>query len=264
MPSRRLAAALALTGIVTLAAAHACSRSVGEGPRALALVGLGLELFLALVAVAGGLLTRRPLVVALGLEPGGLPWSRLALLVVGTLGLSQGLDGVLELTGWHERSALADFERSLAGAGGVDLALTLGAIGLAPGIAEELLCRGLVQRGVERRLGTAPAVIVAALLFGILHLDPVHAAFAALLGLYLGMVAALSRSTRAAILCHATNNLVAVTLAARLPEAQLPGTGAAVAGFALAAACLWAARRGPACGTHTGPPESPSGDPGYR
>jgi membrane protease YdiL (CAAX protease family) len=157
--------------------------------------------------------------------------------------VSHGLDGLLELSGLRERSALADFDAALAGAGGSAFWLALLGIGLAPGVGEELLCRGLVQKGIEPLLGPGRAVVAAALVFGALHGDPIHGASAAILGLYLGTVVVLAGSVRAAILCHTVNNLVAVTTAARLPEAHVPGLASAVIGFAVAAGCLWAVQR---------------------
>ena len=206
--------------------------------RALALGALGLEMMLALFAVGGALLSRRPLVERLGLGRGVLSSGSIALLLLGTLSLSLALDGVIEWWGLREGSSLAAFEERLAGARGLDLLVTLAAVGLAPGLCEELLCRGLVQRGLEPRLGAPAAVVLAALLFGALHVDPVHGAFAVLLGLYLGTVAALSGGIRAAVFCHASNNLLAVCFAALWPEAPRPGPAGILAAVALALACL--------------------------
>ena len=63
------------------------------------------------------------------------------------------------------------------------------------------------------------------------------------LALLAASVVVLAGSVRAAILCHAVNNLVAVTTAARLPEVHTPGLASALAGFAVAASCLWAVQR---------------------
>ncbi len=207
---------------------------------------LGLELFLGLAALAGGMLSARGAVARLGLGPTRLPPALLALLVVGTLGLSHGLDGLVDLLGLREGSALADIDATLAEVRGRTLWLALLGIGVAPGIAEELLCRGLIQRGLERRFGAAPAIAMAALFFGAIHLEPVHAAFAAVLGLYLGLAAHLAGSVRAAILCHVVNNLVAVCVTA-WGGTTLLGPAPTIAGFLLAGACLWGVwRRRPA------------------
>jgi membrane protease YdiL (CAAX protease family) len=240
MSPRRLALATALALLAVAAAVASLSAfAPGDGIARLSVASLWLELALALLALAGAALSRRPLRERLGLAAGRLPAGELALLVVGTAGMSQGVDGVLELTGLREQSSLAELESVLAGARGPALALAFLGIGLAPGVAEELLCRGLVQRGLEPLLGTARAVAVAALVFGVLHLDPLHAAGAACLGLYLGATAALADSVRAPVLCHTVNNLLAVAAGAYLPPGALIGPTGSAVGFALAGACLW-------------------------
>jgi membrane protease YdiL (CAAX protease family) len=134
-------------------------------------------------------------------------------------------------------------------------------VGLAPGIAEELLCRGLVQRWLEPRLGGALAVLAGGLFFGALHVDPVHAGLAAVLGVYLGAIALRTGSVRAPIACHVLNNTVAVVSAARLPEEVLGGVAGAVSGFAVAALCLWRATRAgePRPAPAGAPPETQGG-----
>lgn len=248
-------AGMALCVVGTLVGLETCSHVPPDASEAaaLGLASLGLEIFLASVALGLGLLSPMPLRTRLGLGSGRLPGFALVLLVLGTLALSQSLDGLAELSGLRERSALASFDARMAGATGSGLALALLGVGLAPGVAEELLCRGLVQRGLELRLGPAPALVLAAAFFGALHLDPVHALFAGFLGLWLGAVALLASSTRAPILCHAVNNLVAVTVAARLPDLIQPGVIEVLGGLGLAGACLLAALR-----SRRGPPDPPS------
>ena len=215
-----------------------------ESLHRICLNSLGLETFLGLVAVAGAMLSQRPVTERLGLEPARLRGGSIALLVLGTLALSFALDGVLEVMGWSEGTPLAEFEAHLSQARGTDLMLALVAIGIAPGIAEELLCRGLVQRGLEPVIGRGGAVILGAALFGALHIDPVHAVLAGLLGLYLGAAALIAGSVRTAILCHTANNLVAVSLGAGWPESPAPGAAGIALGLTLAAACSWGAHRG--------------------
>jgi len=209
----------------------------------LGIASLGLELFLTCLALGIALRSAAPLRMRLGLGRGRLPASAVALTTVGTLGLSQALDGVLALLNLRETSSLASFDAALAGASGWPLAFALVGVGLAPGIGEEILCRGLVQRGLQPRVGPAFAVGIGALVFGVLHLEPVHAVFASALGLYLGLIALLAGSTRPAILAHAVNNVAAVLAAARFPDLIPPSVGAVAAGLAVAAACLLAARR---------------------
>ena len=208
----------------------------------MAIHGLGFELFLGLLAVAGAALSAAPVRERLGLRAGRLSGGLLVLVVFGTVALSHALDAVIDLAQLGEHGPLAEIEAALAGIRGRALWLALLGIGLAPGIGEELLCRGLVQRGLAPRLGAPAAVVLAALLFGALHLDPVHAGFAAALGLYLGILCHLAGSVRAAIACHAANNLCAVVISAFAATLRVPPEASIVlgGGFALGVlAWLW-------------------------
>ena len=244
MPSRRRLVAGSLCALGVGAAITTCGVAAQLEPnvRSLSLTGLGIEAALALIALAGALLSTRPLRDGLGLVQSRLPRSRLPLLVLGTLALSHALDSLLSLTGLREHSALARFDALLAGIRAGDLALAFLALAIAPALGEELLCRGWIQRGLQPRLGAGRAVAVAALIFGLLHLDPIHALFAVFLGLYLGAIACWAASTWPSIVCHGVNNAVAVLIAAGLLPSlplDLPGV---VLGMGLAGVALWAAR----------------------
>jgi membrane protease YdiL (CAAX protease family) len=250
-----IAALAASAGAATCALAPEGSAGRTEE---VAIGGLGFELFLGLLALAGAALSAAPVRERLGLSKGRLSAGQLALLVLGTLALSHALDAVIDLARLGEGGSLAELDAALAGARGRALWLALLGLGLAPGVAEELLCRGFVQRGLLPSLGAPAAVTVAALFFGALHVDPVHAGFAAVLGLYLGTLSHLAGSLRPAIACHAANNLCAVAMAAFLPALEVPpaasiGLGG---GFALAAlAWVWRSLGGP-------PPREDSRAPG--
>ena len=206
--------------------------------RTLGLGSLGIEIFLGAIAVAGASFSGGSVSARLGLGPSLLPGIRTTALVLGTLALSCALDGLLEITQWHADSPLAGLEARLAGARGADLVLAVLAIGIAPAIGEELLCRGLVQRGLQPLLGPFAAVTLAAVLFGALHGNLVHGLAAGLLGLYLGTAALVADSIRPAILCHGANNVVAVGIAALWPGIPGLGVGGVILGLAIAAFCL--------------------------
>lgn len=246
MNTRRALRTLALASPAVAAGLGSCQLAASEGvPRAqqIAFGTLGTEVFVALAAVVGAALSSQPLRTRLGLGPGRATRLETALLMAGTLGLSHALDCALELSGLLRESALYELERAVAGVRGRALALALLGMGLAPGIAEELLCRGLVQRGLERRLGAPAAVGVAALVFGALHVDPLHALVAVVLGTYLGTVAWLAGSVRLAIACHVLNNLAAVAaLSWELDPQGFAWTGLG-AGSALAIGALGIAWR---------------------
>lgn len=174
-----------------------------------------MSLLLALLAVAAviGLGDPHPL-ARLGLARGHLRPRVLFLLVLGVLALSFAADSSLRHRGLRERGTLEAFDRTVAGARGSSLLASSLVLGVAPAIGEELFFRGLVQRGLETRLGPGAAIPLASLAFAAIHGDPVHAVAAFVLGLYLGVVAHLAGGIRAAILCHAANNLAAVAAGA--------------------------------------------------
>jgi membrane protease YdiL (CAAX protease family) len=232
--------ALLITALAASAGASTCAlapEAAQNKAQELAIHGLGVELFLGLLAFAGAALSATHPSDRLGLRASRIPLRRLVLLVLGTVAFSLCLDAVIDVCGLGEHGSLAELEAALAGVRGHTLVLALLGIGLAPGLAEELLCRGLVQRGLAPSLGAPAAVALAALFFGALHIDPVHASFAALLGLYLGALCHVAGSVRPAIVCHTANNVCAVLLSAWLPQLAMPpaasiGLGG---GFALAA-----------------------------
>ena len=211
MSTRRSALALAFASLAVgaLLAVRPLSSSSGRFGET-----LGFEAFLAMLALACA--ARSPLGIRerLGLGPSALPLGALSLLALGTLALSFSLDGIYRLIDPQGSGALFQFESELAGARGGTLAFALLSFALIPGIAEEILCRGLVQRGLQPRYGPIPAILFASLFFGALHLDPIHSALAAILGLYLGAVAYLAGSVRASMGCHVVNNTAAVLGAA--------------------------------------------------
>jgi len=181
---------------------------------------LGFEIFLAMLALAFAARSPRGIRERLGLGPSELSRGALVLLALGTLALSYSLDGIYRVIEPPDSGALFQFESELAGVRGGALGFALLSFALVPGIAEEILCRGLVQRGLQRRYGPIPAILFASLFFGALHLDPIHSAFAAILGLYLGAIAYLAGSVRASMGCHVANNAAAV-----LGAAVTPGIG---------------------------------------
>ena len=156
----------------------------------------------------------------LGWVPGRLDARAGALLVLATLGASYALDALLSLLDLRPESVLGELALALHGIAGLDLVLALLSIGLLPAFAEELLCRGVVQRSLLRRFPPAIAIACSSLIFALLHGEAIHALLALPLGVHLGIVAWWSGSIRLAVLCHAANNLGAVLLAAASLELQ--------------------------------------------
>lgn len=242
MDSRRLPLAVALAALAVGGGATTCAvLSGGEESslEAMAGRGLGLEIFLGIAAFAGAALFAGSAWERLGLRRGRLSVGQVALLVAGTLGASLALDGLLDLTGLKEHSSLGEFARRISGIRGPTLLLAVLAFGIAPGVSEELLCRGLIQRGLVRRFGAPVGILLASAMFGALHVEPIHAASAAALGLYLGAASHLAGGIRASITCHTVNNLVALGTGAFLPGMDAGGLPAVCAGGAAALGALW-------------------------
>jgi membrane protease YdiL (CAAX protease family) len=80
------------------------------------------------------------------------------------------------------------------------------AFALLPGLAEELLFRGVLQRAIVR---PGLAVLVSGLGFALFHVDPVHVVGVLPLGLFLAWVAQRS-GTSVTIFAHVLNNSVAI------------------------------------------------------
>lgn len=238
--SQRRASAWLLLAFAILGAGRLAgfSASQDEPVLALSLASAAVELCIAGVALAAALYAPGAPRERLGLVRSRLGAREIAALALGTLGLSHALDATLALSGLYEQSSLADFARSVHGARGLPLAAAVLAIGLAPALAEELLCRGVLLRSLVPRVGAAPAIGLSALAFGALHLEPVHGAFALLLGVYLGLAGYWSGSVVTPIACHAVNNLFALGVSVQGGPTLWASAADVAAGFLLALAAL--------------------------
>lgn len=198
------------------------------------------------LAASGAVLARgESAAERLGLGPGRVRASSVVILVAGLLALSDGLSLILSALEVRHTGALGEVERMVAGAEPPPFLLALLCLGIAPGVGEEILFRGLIQRGLTRRLGPLAGVVLTAGIFAAAHLDPAQSPAAFLLGLYLGAVTQLAGSTRPAIACHVANNVLA-TAAARFGGLQVPGAAGLVAPVLLGAALgilVWVWRR---------------------
>ncbi|MEM8857138.1 MAG: type II CAAX endopeptidase family protein [Chloroflexota bacterium] len=77
---------------------------------------------------------------------------------------------------------------------------------------EEVFFRGVVHNGLANRLGMWGAIIVAAILFGLIHIFPIQIITAFLLGLVLGWLYEKSDNIWIPVLCHMVNNGIAMGL----------------------------------------------------
>lgn len=79
-----------------------------------------------------------------------------------------------------------------------------------PGICEECFFRGAIQGVLERR-GKWFAIVFAAVLFGLFHMEPIRILAATLLGIFFGWLVVRTGSIFPAMLAHFANNATAFT-----------------------------------------------------
>jgi uncharacterized protein len=88
----------------------------------------------------------------------------------------------------------------------------LWAIAIAPALGEELICRGLIGRGLIARWGVVPGVLVTSVLFGIMHINPAQAVAVIPLGIAMHFAYLTTRSFWAPVLLHLLNNAFAAAV----------------------------------------------------
>jgi membrane protease YdiL (CAAX protease family) len=176
--------------------------------------------------IAGALASSTALVFTLAFATRGVTLARLRLVpgresgfdlfvaLVGVLSLGQVLDSATTLAGLGTHGSMSAIRRALHGASGPELFLAVVTIGIVAGAAEELFFRGYMQSMLRERWGPRLAVLVTALCFGALHMDPVHAPLAVALGVYLGYLTERAGSALPAIVCHVVNNAVYTVITA--------------------------------------------------
>ncbi len=181
------------------------SRHIAERPL---LAAVFFEALLIPVALALGLL--------LGVDPAGaLRPSRGVLLggLLATLPLVAALLGLGRLRpDWFEAverlvQPLIDTLFRGRGAGPVLLVAALA------GLGEELLFRGVLQAALVEVLGPVAALVVAALVFGLVHaLSWAYFAMASLMGLYLGALFLLTGNLLLPVIVHAVYDAIAIAI----------------------------------------------------
>ncbi|MEA2709252.1 MAG: sodium transport system permease protein [Phycisphaerales bacterium] len=80
-------------------------------------------------------------------------------------------------------------------------------IGVLAGVCEELLFRGPIQKGLMRRMGMWPAIVIAAVLFAAAHLDLPGMPIRTFLGVVLGWIVVRTGSIFPAMLMHAAYDI---------------------------------------------------------
>ena len=89
---------------------------------------------------------------------------------------------------------------------------TLLAVSVFAPLFEEWLCRGLVLRGLLRKMSPTGAICISAAFFAVLHMNPWQAIPAFALGLLFGLVYYKTGSLKLTMLMHCANNTLAVII----------------------------------------------------
>jgi membrane protease YdiL (CAAX protease family) len=124
------------------------------------------------------------------------------------------------------------------------------ALVLVAPLTEELLFRGLIFRGLERRYGAMPALLLSSAFFAISHFNIVQALPAFAAGLYLGWLYRSTGTLWWPMAAHALYNGLSLALAlafpdtSSVPDAQPMPWWLGVGGAAVMAAGLWLTKRG--------------------
>lgn len=86
------------------------------------------------------------------------------------------------------------------------------AVSLLAGFGEELLFRGVIQAGLEHLTGAVAGLLLASLIFGLLHaITPAYFLLATLMGLYLGLLYQQTGNLLIPCLVHALYDWIAIT-----------------------------------------------------
>jgi membrane protease YdiL (CAAX protease family) len=183
-----------------------------------------------LALLAPGLLAllayRAPVAHVLGRWP--LDRRTALLMVAGGSSLWMASLGLLELqyTVWAPSAGyLEAFRRlheALRPSGVADALVSLLAIAVIPAVCEELLVRGIVLPSLVRPAGPWGAIVISAVVFAVIHLDPYRTPFTLVLGLALGFLRVRTGSLLACVVAHAVLN--ALTFAV-VPFADDPSQG---------------------------------------
>lgn len=89
-------------------------------------------------------------------------------------------------------------------------AMAIISIGIMPAFMEELFFRGLILDGLKNNYSTRKAIVVSALLFGIIHLNPWQFLTAFIIGLFSAWIYISTNSILLSIYIHLFNNVLVV------------------------------------------------------
>lgn len=111
------------------------------------------------------------------------------------------------------------FEQAMSQIMDAPVWITLISVSVFAPLFEEWLCRGLVLRGLLQKTSPVSAILVSAVFFAVLHMNPWQALPAFLLGVLFGYVYYKTGSLKLTMLMHCVNNTMAVVFS-RIPSLE--------------------------------------------
>ena len=116
---------------------------------------------------------------------------------------------------------------------------TLLALTIFPAVAEELVFRGVLARGLTNRVRPLFAILISAAVFAVYHVFPPQIVSTFALGVVLAFLTLRSRSIVPAVIVHTLNNTIAVVLSRdEVPAARTLLEAQPIATFAVAVVCV--------------------------
>lgn len=196
-------------------------------PAVLLSSGAATQLMLLITALSAAILSPVRVVRRLRLNPSTLSPLGYIIAPIGALAISVSFSCVVTVLGIHPSGTLKLLDDVFKKLTPTEFAFAVFIVGIMPGFAEEFLFRGYAQTRLAQRWGRWPGIMIASLMFGIMHMDPLQSPFAFAFGIYLGYLAEKCGSIRPTMLCHAANNSLMVALGSLPSSAAEPSRGAA-------------------------------------
>jgi membrane protease YdiL (CAAX protease family) len=166
------------------------------------------------LATAQGLRDGRSPVQRLGLTRSAGTLGGAAAATAGVLGLSVACGALTEVLGVYSGDTMDRMEEAFRSPTSAQLLVALGTVGVVPGVADEIFFRGFMLEGLIESWGRWPAIVGSAAAFGLIHVEPVQASAAFVVGVFLGWCAKRLGSIRPTMFAHAVNNAAFLILAA--------------------------------------------------
>jgi hypothetical protein len=190
---------------------QALAQSIQQ-PRVLLTVGAASQATLLLAALCGAILSPVPIIRRLRLNPSTLSFVGYLIVPIGGFAISVLFSQIVSLLHIETGGNLKMFAEAFRKLSPIEVAMAVLIVGIMPAFAEEFLFRGYMQTRLVQRWGRWVGIAITALLFGIMHMDPLQSPFALGFGFYIGYVVEKSGSVRPGMACHAFNNSLQVIL----------------------------------------------------